>query len=221
MSDFFYRIVRSVGSTAFWVSGSPVIIGVEHVPRVGACLIAATHYSPYDVPLLIRHTPRLLDFVSITEVFKNPLVAWFYGSLNAFPLDRSRPDRKTVRVILDRLSRARAVGIFPEGGFRKGLDSVVHTRRIRPGTGRIAHMTGAPVIPCVLINSHAYGRVSSWLPFRHTRYGMIYGEPIDPKLEPEVIEATLIDAFVSLHARLTAQMAALSRSSASGRAPGE
>ena len=220
MSDTFYRVVRSIGSLAFWVSGSPVIMGIQHVPRVGACLVAATHQSPYDVPLLIRHTPRLLDFVSITEVFKNPLVAWFYGSLNAFPLDRSRPDSKTVRVILDRLRRARAVGIFPEGGFRKGLYSVVHTRRIRPGTGRIAHMTGATVIPCVIIDSHAYARVRGWLPLRQTRYGVIYGEAIDPTLDPEVIEARLIDAFVLLHARLTAEMAAQSRSFASGRARG-
>jgi len=214
MSDVFYRVARSIGSAAFRVSASPVVIGVEHVPRVGACLVAATHQSPYDVPLLIRHTPRLLDFVSITEVFRNPIIARLYGSLNAFPLDRSRPDSKTVRVILDRLGRARAVGIFPEGGLRKGLDSVVHTRLIRPGTGRIAHMTGAPVIPCVLIESHVFSRVRSWLPLRRTRYGVIYGEAIDPRLEPGVIEARLIDAFVSLHARLAAEMAALSRSSA-------
>ena len=220
MSDAFYRAVRSIGSTAFWVSASPVIIGIEHVTRVGPCLVAATHQSPYDVALLIRHTPRLLDFVSITEVFKNPLVAWFYGSLNAFPLDRSRPDSKTLRVILDRLRRARAVCIFPEGGLRKGPDSVVQSRRIRPGTGRIAHMTCAPVIPCVIINSHAYSRVSSWLPLRQTRYGVIYGPAIDPKLEPEMIEARLIDAFVSLHARLSTELAGLSRSSASDRARG-
>ena len=208
MSDTFYKAVRFIGSSAFWVSGSPTIIGAEHVPAEGPCLIAATHQSPYDVALLIRHTPRLLDFVSIVEVFRNPLVAWFYGSLNAFPLDRSRPDAKTVRIILDRLERARAVAIFPEGGFRKGAESVVHTRRIRPGTGRIANLSRAPIIPCVLINSGVYSRPSSWLPVRSTRYGLVYGKPIDPTLEPEVIEAMLVDAFVELHAELARQMTA-------------
>lgn len=209
MSDTFYRAVRLVGTPAFFVSASPVILGTEHVPTAGACMVAATHQSPYDIPLLIRHTPRLLDFVSITEVFRNPLVGWFYGSLNAFPLDRSRPDSKTVRVIIDRLKRGRAVAIFPEGGFRKGPDSVVLSRRIKPGTGRIAHMTGSPVIPCVLINSGVYSRVRSWLPFRRTRYGVIYGSPIDPSLDPADIEARLIDAYVALHARLTEAMNAV------------
>lgn len=207
MSDTFYRAVRLVGSSAFWVSASPVVIGTQHVPASGACMVAATHQSPYDVALLIRHTPRLLDFVSIIEVFRNPLIAWFYGSLNAFPLDRSRPDSKTVRVIVERLHRGRAVGIFPEGGFRKGPESVVVTRRIKPGTGRLAHMTGSPVIPCVLIDSGVYSRVVSWLPFRRTRYGLIFGEAIDPALEPELIEARLIDAFVALHTLLTEAMA--------------
>ncbi len=208
MGDAFYRVVRRIGSTAFWVSGAPVIVGQENVPRTGPCLLAATHQSPFDVALLIRHTPRLLDFVSITEVFQNPIVGWFYGSLNAFPLERSRPDSKTVRVILDRLGKSRTVAIFPEGGFRRGSESVVSSRRIRPGTGRIASIAGAPVVPCVLIDSNAYARVSSWLPLRSTRYGVIYGTPIDPALPPEVIESRLVDAFVELHGRLAAWMSA-------------
>lgn len=207
MSDAFYRVVRSIGATAFWVSSTPTVIGTEHVPTTGPCLIAATHQSPYDIPLLIRHTPRLLDFVSIVEVFRNPLVAWFYGSLNAFPLDRSRPDAKTVRIIVDRLRRSRAVTIFPEGGFRTGSDSVVHTRRIRPGSGRIARMAAAPIIPCAIINSHLYSRPISWLPLRRTRYGIIYGPPIAPTLDADVIEARLVDAFVALHAELNKAMA--------------
>lgn len=208
MSDLFYKAVRLIGTPAFWVSASPVVAGASHVPANGPCLIAATHQSPYDVPLLIRHTPRLLDFVSITEVFRNPLVAWFYGSLNAFPLDRSRPDSGAVRTIIDRLGRGRAVAMFPEGGFRKGAESVVHSRRIRPGIGRIAHMTGAPVVPCVVINSQAYSRVSSWMPLRRTRYGLVYGPPINGALDPGIIESRLVDSFVELHALLREAMSA-------------
>lgn len=208
MSDFFYRVVRLVGTPAFWVSSTPVVIGVGRVPAAGRCLIAATHQSAYDVPLLIRHTPRMLDFVSIVEVFRNPLVGWLYGSLNAFPLDRGRPDSSAVRVIIDRLERDRAVAMFPEGGFRTGADSVVCSRRIRPGVGRLAHLTGAPVVPCVVINSLAYGRAASWLPLKRTRYGVMYGEPIDPVLEPGEIEARLVDALVAMHATLREAMAA-------------
>jgi len=206
MSDAFYSVVLALGRPIFWLSSRPVVIGAENVPSAGPCLIAATHQSPYDIPLLMRHTPRPLDFVSIVEVFRNPLLAWFYGSLNAFPLDRSRPDSKTVRIILERLGRSRAVGIFPEGRLRTEAESVIRTRAIRPGIGRLACLSGAPIIPCVIINSGAYRRPSSWLPLRRTRYGIIYGTPIDNALEPSVIESRLVDDYVELHARLVREM---------------
>lgn len=207
MSDRFYRFARWLGAPVFRIIGSPTVIGVERVPVSGPCVVAATHQSPYDVPLLIHHTGRLLDFVSIVEVFRNPLVGWLYGSLNAFPLDRSRADAKTVRIIVQRLRAGRVIAMFPEGGFRKGMESVVHTRRIRPGIGRIAQMTGAAVVPCVVIGSEVFGRPGSWLPLRRTRYGVIFGEPIDPGLDAGVIEERLIEAFVALHAELSRAMA--------------
>jgi 1-acyl-sn-glycerol-3-phosphate acyltransferase len=188
------------------VSSSPLVIGRENVPALGACIVAATHHSAYDVPLLMRHTPRLLDFVSIVEVFRKPLVGWFYRSLNAFPLDRARPDSKAVRIILDRLRRGRAVAMFPEGAIRTGRESVVYSRRIKSGVGRIAHIAQAPVVPCVLINSQAYRRFTGWLPLRRTRYGVIYGEPLALSLEPDRLEEQLVSAFVALHRQLSARM---------------
>ncbi len=206
MSDAFYSLVVALGRPIFWVTSRPVVIGTEHVPREGACLIAATHRSPYDIPILMRHSGRAVDFVSIVEVFRNPLLAWFYGSLNAFPLDRSRPDSRTVRIILDRLRRGRAVGMFPEGRLRGEDESVVRTRRIRPGIGRLACLSGAPVVPCVIVNSGAYGRITSWLPRRGVRYGIIYGVPIEPVLGAEGVESRLVAEFVGLHAKLTQMM---------------
>ena len=219
MSDAFYRFVRFIGSPVFWSSAAPMVLGREHVlaaaggARDGArgrgtccCIIAPTHESPYDVPLLIVQTPLLLDFVSITEVFAHPLVAWFYGSLNAFPLDRSKPDSGAVRTILARLKRGRTVVMFPEGRLRAGKDSVVHTRKIKTGIGRVAQMAGASIVPCVIINSGAYQRPVNWLPLFWVRYGIIYGEPLLPEVLGERIEVALVDALVALHAQLRAAM---------------
>jgi hypothetical protein len=96
--------------------------------------------------------------------------------------------------------------VFPEGGFRRGRESVVYTRRIRRGIGRIAHLTRAPIVPCVLINTDVYARILSWFPFRGVRYGLMYGPPLPPDLEPEQLEEQLVDAFVSLHGRLREAM---------------
>jgi len=199
MSDRFYSVALGVGGTVFRISGRPVVIGDKLVPKAGPMILAATHTSPYDVPLLMLHTPRRLDFVSIVEVFRNRPVGWLYGRMNAFPLDRSAPDAPTVRIILKRLRAGRAVAMFPEGGLRRGENSALHTRRIRPGIGRLARLAGAPVVPCVVVGSDAYARVGAWLPLRRTRYAVVYGAPIAPCEDAGELEQKLVDSWVQLH----------------------
>ncbi|MEX2218591.1 MAG: lysophospholipid acyltransferase family protein [Phycisphaerales bacterium] len=211
MSDTFYRFMCVLGRPVFWVSSVPVVFGAEHIPRRGPCLVAANHTCPFDIPLLMRHTPRLLDFVSNTDVFRNPLVARFYGSLNAFPLDRSRPDAPTVRTILERLERGRAVCIFPEGRFRRGPASVLHGGRIVPGVGRLVELSGASVIPAVVVNAAAYSHPAAWLPLGRTVYGVCFGEAIAPRAEPEDLERDLVDAMRALYAKLLARLPERSR----------
>lgn len=205
MSDRFYSLVRSLGSPAFWVSSRPFVSGLSHIPTHGPCIIAATHQSAYDVPLLIRHVPRGVDFVSIVEVFRKPMVGWFYSNLNAFPLDRSRPDAATVRVMLDRLERGRVVAMFPEGGFRLKEKSVIYGGSIRPGIARIASIANAPIIPCVVLNSLEYSRFRSWLPLRRTRYALGFGPPIHAEANDPTgarVEAQLVAQLRAVHAQL-------------------
>lgn len=199
MSDLFYRTARLLGRHVFWLSSRPVVLGVEHIPRAGPLLLASTHTSPYDIPLLMRHVPRLLDFVSIVEVFQNPFLAWLYGGMNAFPLDRHRPDAPTIRTILRRLERGRAITMFPEGGFRRGDASVIHSRKLRKGVGRLLALANVPVVPVVVINSVAYAKPTAWLPLRRTRYAVAFGKALPSGLEPEQLESALVESMVSLH----------------------
>jgi 1-acyl-sn-glycerol-3-phosphate acyltransferase len=204
MGDAYYRFVVLIGRMPFWVSSRPTVLHAERARRSGPFILAANHTSPYDVPLLMRHTPRRLDFVSITEVFRNPLVAWFFSGMNAFPVDRSRRDPATVRIILDRLSRGRVVAMFPEGRIRSEAESVVHGGSFRPGVARLAKLAGVPIVPAVVWGSGAYARVATWLPLRRTRYGVIYGEPIEPTDDEQATERSLADAYRTLYEELRA-----------------
>lgn len=206
MSELFYKTVRAIGRPIFWCNSRYIALGVENIPTSGACLIASNHTSPYDIALMVRHCPRPVDFVSIVEVFKNPFLAWFYGGMNAFPLDRNKPDSPAVRIILDRLARGRIVVMFPEGGFRRGEASVVHSGKIKSGIGRIASIAKVPIIPAMIINSSVYSRPVAWFPLFRTRYAVAYGAPISPELPPEEIEAAIVGAMKRLHEQTSAML---------------
>ena len=212
MSELFYNIVHTIGSAIFWVSSKPTLLHVNRSRCKGAYILASNHHSPYDVPLLIHHTKRKLDFVSTVEVFSNRFAGWFYGNMNAFPLDRSKPDSPTVRTILDRLARGRVVALFPEGGFRKPKDSVINGGRIRPSIGRLAQMANVPVVPVVVLDSKVYMSLTAWLPLKRMRYALIYGDPITlsatlPKQEAAAaMEEDLKAAFIRLNQELQAAM---------------
>jgi 1-acyl-sn-glycerol-3-phosphate acyltransferase len=186
---FFYHLVCAICQPALSVSRQAVTVGLENINgTTGPFLVAANHTSPYDIALLLSHSQRHLDFVSSTEAFKNPFTRWLYGGMNAFPLDRSRPDAGTVRTILERLRHGRVVAMFPEGGTRTGGQSVLGGGGIRRGLGRICMLAQAPVIPVVIVGSEKYSNPIAWLPFRHTRYGIFFGNPIPPP-PPDADEA--------------------------------
>ena len=212
MSDFIYDWVVRICRPAFTVSSSPVVLHRERAARPGAYILAPTHRSAYDVPCLMKESPRRLDFVSITELYRNPFVARFFTSVNVFPLDRSRPDSPTVRIIFDRLRRGRAVVMFPEGRIRGAEDSVLNGGEIKPGVARIAHMAGVPVIPCVLLDTGLYAKPSSWLPVRGTRFGVVFGQPLRAPAElgetqsREALLAAIRRSYRELHAELLQAM---------------
>jgi 1-acyl-sn-glycerol-3-phosphate acyltransferase len=212
MSDFIYNWVVRICGPAFTVSSSPVVLHRERAAEPGAYILAPNHLSAYDVPCLMKESPRNLDFVSITELYQNRMVAAFFTSVNVFPLDRSRPDSPTVRIILERLRRGRAVVMVPEGRIRSAAESVLNGGEIKPGVARIAQMAGVPVVPCVLLDTGAYARPSAWLPVRGTRFGVAFGRPLhvpgglDEAESRAALLAAIKRSYRELHVELLAAM---------------
>jgi 1-acyl-sn-glycerol-3-phosphate acyltransferase len=179
MPDAFYRLVRFIGYPAFALSASPTVLHAHRIKRPGPFIVAPNHLSPYDIPCLMGTTPRPIDFVSITGIFQNRLAAWFMRNMNAFPLDRSRVDPLTTRIILDRLKRGRVIAMFPEGNIRTPEKSLLNGHPFKPSVIRLARLANVPIIPCVMLATGAYSRASAWLPIKRTRYAINFGEAIE------------------------------------------
>ncbi|HEY8667592.1 MAG TPA: lysophospholipid acyltransferase family protein [Tepidisphaeraceae bacterium] len=210
MGDVFYDLVVTLGRPVFWMVSRRVMLHPERINRRGAFILAANHISPYDVPVLMRESPRDLDWVSITEFFRRPLLHRFFGGLNAFPLDRTRTDPLTVRVILERLRRRRVVAMFPEGGWRPPKTSVLHGGPFKPGVVRIAQLADVPIIPCVVLGTRNFNSPLAWLPIRRTRYAVAFGQAIWPRKDlsegaaREVALAELQESYLLLYQELSA-----------------
>lgn len=206
MSDAFYQFTRFVGRPAFWASSRPTVLHADRLDVPGPLLIAPNHLSPYDVPCLMASTRQLLDFVSIVELFRNPITRWFLTRMNAFPLDRGRIDTATTRRILDRLARGRKVVMFPEGQIRTPETSLLVGGSFKPTVARLVSMAGVAVIPCVILGTGAYARPGAWLPGARTRYAVNFGEPIvfarDDGEDAPSANAKLRQAYDALYAEL-------------------
>ncbi|HRJ73626.1 MAG TPA: lysophospholipid acyltransferase family protein, partial [Terrimicrobiaceae bacterium] len=89
-------------------------------------------------------------------------------------------DRTALRTAVKRLQEGRVVGIFPEGGIRDGAASIVNGARMKPGLALLSVLSGAPVLPCVILGSDRFYRRQSWLPWRRTPVWVAYGRMILP-----------------------------------------
>lgn len=145
--------------------------------------MAPNHVSWYDIPLLVVHTRRLLDFLTLYKLYETPMGRWFYSKSNGIRYDWTKPDANAVRGMMDRLGRGRCVAIFPEGKLCRYEDSVFTGREIHPGMARLAISAQAPVLPVALVGTDVYRRFGAWMPVRGARYGVAFGAPVLP---PEV-----------------------------------
>jgi 1-acyl-sn-glycerol-3-phosphate acyltransferase len=212
MSDLHYDIVRGVCYPVYWVTSRPVILHKTRADRAGAYILAPNHLSPYDVPALIGASPRRLDFLSIVEMERKPIVRPLFRGMNCEFVDRGRIDTVAVRALTRRLQRGRVIAMFPESGIRTLETSVLNGGRIKPGCVHLAQITGAPIIPCAIVGTKQWSKFTSWLPLRRTVFGLNFGEPIhvpadpDPQAQRRLAADRLTAAYRKLYEELNEAM---------------
>ena len=216
MSNFFYYFCRELFLLPLRPFSRARYDGMELVPKTGPALLISNHISHFDPPILAVAVRRKIDWLSMIELFQEPLVAaWFHG-IDAIPVDRARLDRRSVRVALTRLKAGHAIGLFPEGGIRSGARSVLEGAPLRPGVAGLSQMTGAAVIPCVILGSdRCYDARRLWRPGRRIPIWIGFGEPLHSPAEMDraaaraALETNIAEAMRQLsldmrrHFRLT------------------
>jgi 1-acyl-sn-glycerol-3-phosphate acyltransferase len=184
------------------------VLGSENVNRTSGFLLAANHISHFDPFVISSVVRRKIDWMAMAEFFRFTVVRFLLRAVDAFPADRDRADRKTIRTAIERLKDGRVVGLFPEGGIRDGARSLIEGAPLRPGASTLAHIAGVPILPCVILGSDRLYSTKRWLPLRRTPIWIAFGNPIShsPDLERsqarERIESELTFAFKNLYTDL-------------------
>jgi 1-acyl-sn-glycerol-3-phosphate acyltransferase len=203
-----YMLSRGAAKSLLAAVGRLHVIRGENSAVDGPCLLAANHISHFDPPILSVAARRKIDWMAMTELFENRLVAVWLRAIDSFPTDRLRPDRTSVRTALRRLAAGRMVGIFPEAGIRDGPGSVLEGAPIRPGIGTLAQLSGAPILPCAIVGTDRFYNPRNWVPLRRVPVwvafgGMLRCDTALPKARArEQIESELARAMQALHREL-------------------
>jgi 1-acyl-sn-glycerol-3-phosphate acyltransferase len=212
MSTIFHSIANRAAAlfmkALFGYSSRVYVLGLENIERAGGLLLASNHISHFDPFIISSVVGRKIDWMAMAEFFPLPIVGLFLRAVDAFPAERDRADRKTIRTAIERLKNGRVVGVFPEGGIRDGANSLLEGAPLRAGAPTLAHIAQVPILPCVILGSDRLYAKRNWLPFRRAPVWVAFGKPIPsfPDLEKsaarERIEEQLKNAFQNLSAEL-------------------
>jgi 1-acyl-sn-glycerol-3-phosphate acyltransferase len=212
MRSFFHSSANCVAALLmkllFGYSSRIHVIGWEKTNRDGGFLLAGNHISHFDPFIISSVVRRKIDWMAMAEFFPLPVLGFLLRAVDAFPADRDRADRKTIRTAIERLKQGRIVGLFPEGGIRDGTRSLLEGAPLRAGASTLAHIAGVPILPCVIVGSDRLYSKKSWLPLRRTPIWIAFGDPISdfpglPKSDArECVERDLTTAFKNLYSEL-------------------
>ncbi|HEY8583498.1 MAG TPA: lysophospholipid acyltransferase family protein [Capillimicrobium sp.] len=174
--DGVYELVRCAttiwGYLAFRTRG----IGADNVPASGHAIVAPNHFSFMDHFLVGMFPRRQIRFMAKSQMFKPP-AQWIYTHGGVFPVRRGQRDEEafiTAKTILD---DGGVVTMYPEAG-RSRTGQLAE--RAKPGIGRLALETGAPVIPTAI---HGSQRVRNWKKLQFPKVTVQFGEPLTFPLE--------------------------------------
>ncbi len=152
---------------------------VDNVPKHGPVILAPNHFSAMDHWFVgIRLWPRRVRFMAKSQLFTGRLLEYILPHGGAYPVRRGHCDEESIKTSLQILANGGMLVIYPEGG--RSRTGKIGTRA-RPGIGRLALESGAPVVPVAV---HGSEKARNWRRLRFPSVTVRYGQPISFPREP-------------------------------------
>jgi len=178
----FYWVAKAVLWPLLHVLFRPWAEGTDNVPRTGGAVLASNHLSFSDHFFAPLPLPRKVVFLAKSEYFtgrglKGLISKAFFSGVGQIPVDRAggEASERALRTGLRVLAGGELLGIYPEG--TRTPDGRLY--RGKTGVARLAIESGAPVVPCAMINTFQFMPPGVIWPNLRIRPGVRFGEPLD------------------------------------------
>ena len=170
------RLWNLILSFSFLFSGIRIVTkGLDNIPKDGNYIIASTHQSIVDIPILYSIVPPGFAFYAKKELIRVPIIGWNLKMMGCFLIDRSHPRQalKDLEASRRKVEQGRSLLIFPEG--TRSIDGEIGP--FKRGAFAVAVQTGVRVIPCVIDGSFRVIKKGSFWAFP-TQVNVTFGKPI-------------------------------------------
>lgn len=203
-----YRTLRAIAAPVVRGLFRIERIGVKKIPKKGPVILVTNHESNIDPLLVVCSTQRLIFHLGKHTLFTKPFRSWFFQTLGGqIPVNREKGGNEAaIQAAVTALKKGFAFGIYPEA--HRSPDGKL--RRGKPGLGRIAYLSGAPVYPVAVDGAFETWPKGQALPkfFKKTR--VIVGDPRHYPRDPALAEnydacQAVTDDLMSDIARLLGQ----------------
>jgi 1-acyl-sn-glycerol-3-phosphate acyltransferase len=166
-----YTLVRLIVSLPTLLIWRVRAIDRGNVPKDGPLILAPNHFSQMDHFFIGLYLRRKIRFMAKSQMFGPRLLTYIYKHGGVIPIRRGHRDEEAFTTAFTVLDQGGMLLIYPEAGRSRSGE----LGEPKPGIGRIALESGAPVVPIAIYGSAAVRR---WKRFRFPRVTVQYGEPI-------------------------------------------
>jgi 1-acyl-sn-glycerol-3-phosphate acyltransferase len=165
-----YEVVRVITVLHSLITFRARGLGSENVPN-GPVILAPNHASFMDHFFTGAFIRRRVQFMGKSQLFGHTPMGWVYSHGGVFPVRRGHHDEEAFISAFEVLRRGGAVVMYCEGGRSR---SGVLAERAKPGIGRLALESGAPVVPLAILGSY---QVRNWKRLQFPKITVQFGPP--------------------------------------------
>jgi 1-acyl-sn-glycerol-3-phosphate acyltransferase len=183
-------------------------IGVGNVPKRGALVLAPNHFSQMDHFFAGVYLRRKIRFMAKSQLFGPPLLTYIYKHGGVFPVRRGHHDEEAFKTAYELIDQGEMLLVYAEGGRSRSGEM----GEPKPGIGRIALESGAPIVPVAI---HGSAKVRRWKRLRFPKVTVQFGEPLTFPVEPAPSLERQLEAAKEIFARVREMYEALATRSAS------